>query len=478
MKEVNLKFILKNSKKYLLLDIFIWLVAHNIPIILAYLLKLYFDENNGSNLLFILLAYIILFFLRLLFIKVGAYVDIKAQHKWSDILYEKIIKKANDFNQVSEAMTNQFIDIIQNDISSIVGTISYGIDTFCNVLGSILAFFIMASINLYIALVILLVPIIIFLISNFLKNKVYGKNDKIRANESNIINKYQDIIKQSRKIRINSLENEVYHHYSSLLFKNMNDKINYDNFKTLISIINDFMVDLNIIIILLGFTFYHSFQAGDVILFINYSFIINDLATYISSFTVIYNELKVYIDSFNAKLGQKEKGKTHRIDIKNIINNLKLGQINILIGENGSGKTRALKQIAEDQNYDLVLKNSSVISESLYLNLVLDNAPSTYEKVKKVFSLENLEEREKLSEKELSGGQLDRISLARAIIGSNPVILVDNNLSSIDTRVRKTILEEFEKSNRTFLLVDQDDKEDYENYNKIYMWFLLYFIYK
>lgn len=46
---------------------------------------------------------------------------------------------------------------------------------------------------------------------------------------------------------------------------------------------------------------------------------------------------------------------------------------------------------------------------------------------------------------------------------------IDNNLLSIDENTRKNIFKEFQKNKRTYLLIDQEDKKEYEFYNKIYI---------
>lgn len=463
------------SKKYFLIDLLIWLIAHNLPIIMVYLLKLYFDINYKDNLFVILIAYGVLFILRLVLIKIGANVDIEAQHEWSNILYECIIKKVQKSIDTSKSMSNHYIDIINNDITAIVGTISYAIDTFSNVLGTIIAFIIMATINIYISVLILIVPIVVFLISNTLKNKIYLNNDNIRKNETNLINIYQSMIENSREIRIYSKEKMQYNDYKKVLNKTKNDNIMYGKFKSLLMIINEFMIDVNIIIILLGFIISNSFSVGELALFISYSFIINDLSLYISNFTITYSELGVYIHSFNSKIKCEGLLNTTKVD-SSISKNLDLvkkgikrGAINILIGKNGSGKTRILKKLAELDGYTLVVNNSSIISESLYENIVLDNDDRKYDAVKDIFCLGNLDERNRLSDKELSGGQIDRISVARAIMGNEQVIMIDKNLLSIDLEVRNSIIKGLEKSGSTILLVDQKDKDEYKYFNKIFI---------
>lgn len=469
MEKINVKTLIKEYPKYFVLDLLIWLLAHNIPLLLSYLIKLYFDSNQNNNLLIIVFLYTIIFLLRFPLIKLGADIDIKAQHKWANVMYERIIRKCLESRKVSDSNSQMFIDIIQNDINSIVSYISYGVDTICNVVGSIIAFIIIASINIYVAMVILVVPILIFFILNFLKDKLYDKSMIIRNNETKLIKIYQDVIAESRKIRIESLENKYFDIYNKRLMKNKSDKFKYSYFNIMINTINQSLVDLNLIAILLAVIYFRNFSVGDLALLISYSFIINDLSTYVSTFVVINNDLKVSLDSFNDKLNFnlcKDKSISNFDDISNRIS---LGKVNVLIGENGSGKSRILRDLASNGEYCLVLKNSSVLSEDLYENIVTDGNPYMYREIVEFFSLNDLMDRKELISDELSGGQIDRIAIARALLSGKEVILIDNNLFSIDYDIRSLIFEEFKKTGKTFLLTDTKYRNEYENFNVIYL---------
>lgn len=469
MEKINVKTLIKEYPKYFVLDLLIWLLAHNIPLLLSYLIKLYFDSNQKNNLLIIVFLYTIIFLLRFPLIKLGADIDIKVQHKWANVMYERIINKCLESRKVSDSNSQIFIDTIQNDINSIVSYISYGVDTICNVVGSIIAFIIIASINIYVAMVILVVPVLIFFILNFLKDKLYDKSMIIRNNETKLIKIYQDIIGESRKIRIESLENKYFDIYNKHLMKNKSDKFKYSYFNIMINTINQSLVDLNLISILLAVIYFRNFSVGDLALLISYSFIINDLSTYVSTFIVINNDLKVSLDSFNNKLNFNLCEDKSIFKVDNIINRISLGKVNVLIGDNGSGKSRIFKELASNREYCLVLKNSSVLSEDLYENIVTDGNPYMYREIVEIFSLNYLEDRKELISDELSGGQIDRIAIARALLSGKDVILIDNNLFSIDFAIRSLIFEEFENSGKTFLIADTEYRNEYKNFNVIYL---------
>ena len=80
-----------------------------------------------------------------------------------------------------------------------------------------------------------------------------------------------------------------------------------------------------------------------------------------------------------------------------------------------------------------------------------------------------MKDRKELISDELSGGQIDRIAIARALQSGKDVILIDNNLFSIDFAIRSLIFEEFKNTCKTFLFTDTKYRSEYENFNIIYL---------
>lgn len=92
-----------------------------------------------------------------------------------------------------------------------------------------------------------------------------------------------------------------------------------------------------------------------------------------------------------------------------------------------------------------------------------------YERIIEAFSLEGLDDRDVLIEDELSGGQIDRIAVARSIMEEDKIVMIDKNLLSIDSCVRDSIMKELEMLDLTVLVVDHDDKDEYNSFNKIFI---------
>ncbi len=78
--------VIKSSKLYFFLDVVIWFIAHNLPIVIGLLIQTYFD---GNNTIFIACCVCGLVLIRIVCILIGAKVDITAQHKWANFMYKK-----------------------------------------------------------------------------------------------------------------------------------------------------------------------------------------------------------------------------------------------------------------------------------------------------------------------------------------------------------------------------------------------------
>ena len=102
--------VIKSSKLYFFLDVVIWFVAHNLPILIGLLIQTYFD---GDNTIFIASCVCGLVLIRIVCILIGAKVDITAQHKWANFMYKKAYA-ALEQSEI-EAKQGEFINAL-NDV--------------------------------------------------------------------------------------------------------------------------------------------------------------------------------------------------------------------------------------------------------------------------------------------------------------------------------------------------------------------------
>lgn len=117
-----------------------------------------------------------------------------------------------------------------------------------------------------------------------------------------------------------------------------------------------------------------------------------------------------------------------------------------------------------------------IFTDSLLFNLTLGENISR-EKVEKIcnkLDLRNLIKEKGLNYQlgeeadKLSGGQLARIELARAILMAHPVLLLDEINASLDKKTSELIHQYLLNSNLTFIeVIHHYEKDDLNRYDKI-----------
>ena len=135
------------------------------------------------------------------------------------------------------------------------------------------------------------------------------------------------------------------------------------------------------------------------------------------------------------------------------------GKILAILGESGSGKTTLLNCIAGLTGFDgsiPKLKCSYVFqSPRLVPNLtVKDNLKlicKDEDKIDDILKKVHLKDKADSFPVKLSGGQAQRVSLARAFLFDSDVILLDEPLTSLDLKLKKEITD-------LFLSIWQEDK--------------------
>ena len=205
----------------------------------------------------------------------------------------------------------------------------------------------------------------------------------------------------------------------------------------------------------------------------------------------------------NLKLQNLSFKYENKIVIKNLNFDLKRGEKVAIVGETGSGKTTLLdiilglldirkgkiylngKKINSLKNNYL---NISYVPQKVFLfddtikNNVLFQSNKTfdkahYEKCIRVTQLKKFVNKLFLKDKtiigengaEISGGQAQRIGIARALYSSNEIILLDEPTSALDTKTEKIIISNIFKEfkNKTIILITHA-KENLKFFNKVY----------
>ena len=190
--------------------------------------------------------------------------------------------------------------------------------------------------------------------------------------------------------------------------------------------------------------------------------------------------------------------------LKNLNFSIKKGDLIALTGPSGSGKSTLLHLIAllekpssgkiffldknindlnENEinkirkfNISLIFQNNNLISdlniiENVMLPLLIrqENYKKSYEKSKKILSLVNLSKRLNFYPSDLSGGEQQRVAIARSLIAETDLILADEPTGNLDYQTSKEIFDYFlrlKKMKKTILFATHNrelaNKADYK----------------
>ncbi|MBR1861756.1 MAG: ATP-binding cassette domain-containing protein [Lachnospiraceae bacterium] len=178
---------------------------------------------------------------------------------------------------------------------------------------------------------------------------------------------------------------------------------------------------------------------------------------------------------------------------KNFSEIIERGEFAVLTGESGSGKTTLIKMLLQDtlpdsgiirvngqdtstlkkkdipayrRNFGVVFQDFRLIadrtvSENIKLAMIVTGAPmgDVTTKVWNVAKLLRITEILKKFPKEISGGEQQKVCLARAIINNPPILLADEPTSNLDPNYSREMMRLFEVIHgmgTTVLIATQD----------------------
>ena len=190
--------------------------------------------------------------------------------------------------------------------------------------------------------------------------------------------------------------------------------------------------------------------------------------------------------------------------LKKLNFSIRKGELIALTGPSGSGKSTLLHLIAliekpssgkilfndnnlndlneseidkiRKYNISLIFQNNNLISdlnviENVMLPLLIrnENNKKSYEKAKKILSSVNLSERINFFPSDLSGGEQQRVAIARSLIAETDLILADEPTGNLDFKTSKEIFDYFlklKKMKKTILFATHNrelaNKADYK----------------
>jgi multiple sugar transport system ATP-binding protein len=182
----------------------------------------------------------------------------------------------------------------------------------------------------------------------------------------------------------------------------------------------------------------------------------------------------------------------HLISLENFSLEISSGEFMVLLGPSGCGKTTVLRCIAgltditsgeiyignelvnklppKDRDVAMVFQNYSLYPHmNVYDNIAFplkmrkaqkDKIKESVQKIAKLLNIDNLLERKP---KEISGGQMQRVALGRALVREPKIFLMDEPLSNLDAKLRTEMRVEIkklqEKVGITTLYITHDQAE-------------------
>lgn len=148
------------------------------------------------------------------------------------------------------------------------------------------------------------------------------------------------------------------------------------------------------------------------------------------------------------------------------------GKITCLLGESGSGKTTLLNVLSGLTEYSGSITGGEQCSyafqnPNLFANLTVEKNLTVIgakkEKVNLIAEEFGISDKLNVFPSELSGGQAQRVSLARALLYEKPLLLLDEPFSNLDIglkfKLAKSIKKYHAKTHNTVLMVTHDVKE-------------------
>ncbi|GAA0711035.1 hypothetical protein GCM10008904_23100 [Paraclostridium ghonii] len=165
------------------------------------------------------------------------------------------------------------------------------------------------------------------------------------------------------------------------------------------------------------------------------------------------------------------------------------GKITGIIGENGAGKSTLLnilsgidKDFTGEVYYDkeklnkeiqksitLVFQKPRLLNTMVYKNLAYPLKIRNVKKeeinlkIEKVLDLLDIQDLKNKNAKNLSGGEMQKVALARALVFKPKVLMLDEATSNIDIEAKKTIeriiVDYNKRENNTIILISHDKEQ-------------------
>ena len=138
--------------------------------------------------------------------------------------------------------------------------------------------------------------------------------------------------------------------------------------------------------------------------------------------------------------GRSGCGKTTLLNCLGLIQNVKKGSI-LIDGNDTSAWNENDKTKFWHKSASFIYQDYGIIdNESVYYNIMLNKQKQKYKKVDEVLNLVGLDGRGSDSASVLSGGEKQRLGIARAIYKNSEIIFADEPTASLDSKNREQVV--------------------------------------
>ena len=171
----------------------------------------------------------------------------------------------------------------------------------------------------------------------------------------------------------------------------------------------------------------------------------------------------IKLHDIGVKYGEKVVYENFSLEIED-------GKTTCILGESGCGKTTLLNAVAGIIGHtgDIPELNCSYVFQTprLVPNLTvkgnLQLICKDEERIEQLLKITNLSDKEKSYPAQLSGGEAQRVSIARAFSVDSDILLMDEPFNSLDLKLKLSIMKQFkdlQSGRKTVLFVTHDIDE-------------------
>lgn len=410
----------------------------------------------------------------------------------------------------------EFVDGINNDVSTIVSTISYGIDTACNILYSVGTVCVLSTVDFRLTLLILLLPCLSMLLSVCLRKRVVALTSLTKESEDAFSRTLIGLLANGRKLRIEGEEEEATGWVASVLATQRKRGAFQVSFTDELRGLTATLSELSLVLIVAYAVHVPNIlENGGIVLFVGYSFDIAGTAQYVNSLILALHQCISYLGDFNEKyrLGSSSSSrKACEPSARELAEHIEWGRVNVLVGANGPGKTSALLGFSDYLDHDghtddridcasrghvgravLLRRPIHLLNVSVRENVCLDTTcpRDAFNSIVRGVSLPPTEFPDGYDtvvaprSTNISDGQAFRIALARTVCAAMACeeegddgargrgrhgtccLLIDDNFLSVDERARQHILQYLKEMRQTVVLADHEVRDMYRGCNLI-----------